>query len=138
MLRDEKEAALNAVLSQLKENVEITGKLEDLAENAQLSAHLVQQQRLYRRYEASVQSAIHSLGYLPAEPDPDRQTAKKALLKLKKLFATDTDAAIRQQATEMRRQLRAKVQKALELDIGGGLQELLNRMQTDLHKAGPT
>ena len=132
MLRDEKEVALNEVLNQLKMNRQIAGKMHDMTEDANVASRLSNDLRVYGHTVSALEDGIRSLNYLPVEPDPDRQTAEKLLIKLKSLLADDKEAAILQEAESLQQQLYAAVKEALRHDVGNGLRSILRGLQSEL------
>ena len=129
LLREEREIALtDAVLAlkdaalQLDDDADVLGEGPVAALFRELAAE-------HRTMSAELDAELHRLGYKPREPDPDAETGKEILTRVKAAFASDEERVLVQEREAGEEGVWTAVEAARQLaDLEPATRALLDRL----------
>jgi uncharacterized protein (TIGR02284 family) len=117
MLFDDRQVALNDVIIICKDSADRYQDIADSIEDAKLSAWFQTLSRQRRDAAEGLQDHVRQLGYLPREPDTDRETLDTLVTHFKALFAEDERLTLLNACEQAEREVAARVATALQQDL---------------------
>jgi len=113
MLRDEKDVALNALLVACRKAAEHYRQAAEMAEKPQWAEMFAHRARLRHTDAGRIEMLLRRFGYLPGEPDRDRQDVSQ-LITLTRAAVTDDNAApLRKKACQLEDDIEDRASEAL-------------------------
>lgn len=132
MLMSEGEIALDEVIVACKETIHSYQQAINTIDDAQLSDvfnHVLQQRQIYTH---ELESRLRELGYLPREPDPDRETLSNLFNRAKVLLADDDRLKLLEEREQAEAQLADLVKNALQQALPESALETLHKLQVNV------
>jgi uncharacterized protein (TIGR02284 family) len=117
MLLDDRQVALNDVIIVCKDSAERYQDIADSIEDAKLSAWFQALARQRQDAAEVLEDHVRQLGYLPREPDTDRETLDSLVTHFKALFAEDERLTVLDTCEQAEREVAARVATALQQDL---------------------
>ncbi|MFZ0611141.1 MAG: hypothetical protein WAM73_02785 [Desulfobacterales bacterium] len=125
MLRDEREIALNDILIACRRSADHFLQARELGVNKKLT-ELFDSMANRRNLDAGKLSGIvRGFGYLPDEPDSDRQDFSHLITLTRSAVTSDRGRMLLEKAVELEVELDQKIDGALVFDWGGNTPSLL-------------
>lgn len=131
-IRDDRQAALNAVESACLQNADGYAAAAARALDAELATRFDESARRLRALACDLAAHIRALGDLPQTPDPDLETFGQVLDTLKAQLAADGDAILLEQRMTADSELELAIRSALELDLPEDTRTLLARLREEI------
>lgn len=131
MLRSDREILVNEVLVALQA---AQGHYRDVAgllavEPAQLLEGLAGRRA---RFAERIRSDVQNLGYLPAEPDADRQAFAKLATRFKALITPDDHAFLLQEIRKFEDKILESLRNALAVDLPQAVRQHLRNIREEI------
>ena len=132
LLRDDRQAALNAVESTCLESADGYAAAAENAKSAELGVDFDEAAQGLRRFASDLASHIRALGDLPQQPDPDREAFGHVLDTIKARLAADSDATLLEQRLAADAELELTVQTVLNEDLPDDTRAVLSRLLDEI------
>jgi uncharacterized protein (TIGR02284 family) len=132
MLMSEGEIALDEVIIACKETVHSYQQAIDTVDDAQLSdvlKRVLQQRQIYTQ---ELENHLRELGYLPREPDADRETLSNLFNRAKVLLADNDRLELLEEREQAEVQLADRVTNALQQALPESTLKTLHQLQGDV------
>jgi hypothetical protein len=132
MLRSEREILVNEVLVALQaaqDHYRDVAGLLAVAEPAQLLEGLAGRRE---RFAERIRSDVQNLGYLPAEPDADRQAFAKLATRFKALITPDDRAFLLQEIRKFEDNILESLDNALTVDLPPEVKQHLRNIRDEI------
>lgn len=117
MLLDDRQVALNDVIIVCKDTADRYQDIADSIEDAELSDWFQALSRQRRSAADVLEDHVRRLGYLPREPDTDRETLESLVTHFKALFAEDERLTLLETCEQAEREVADRVSSALQQDL---------------------
>ena len=117
MFLDDCQVALNEVIVICKDTADRYQVIADSIEDAELSAWFQDLSRQRLGAAKLIEDHVRQLGYLPREPDTDRETLKSLVIHLKALLAEDERLTLLETCEQAERDVAARFSTALQQDL---------------------
>jgi uncharacterized protein (TIGR02284 family) len=117
MLLDDRQVALNDVIVVCKDTADHYQDIACRIENTRLSALFQALSRQRRRAAEVLEDRVRQLGYLPREPDTDRETLESLVTHFKALLAENKCLTLLETCEQAEREVAARVSTALQQDL---------------------
>jgi DNA repair ATPase RecN len=136
MLRNSKQASLDAIIKQCREAADLYRQAAELAAGGQNPAGLFR--RLADRRDqvaAELEAHLRALGDLPGEPDRDREAVAEILTRLKSALAADKRLELLEERRQAEAALAARAEKALALEYPEEMRATLAALREEAARA---
>lgn len=132
MLMSDGEIALDEVIVACKETAHGYQQAVDSIEDDQLSSLLQAILEQRQTYVMELENHLRELGYLPREPDADRETVHELFNRAKVLLADDDRLKLLEERDQQEAHLADLVNNALRESLPEPSLNTLRRLQTDI------
>ncbi len=117
MFLDDRQVALNDVIVICKDTADRYQDIADSIEEAELSAWFQDLSRQRQGAAKVIEDHVRQLGYLPREPDTDRETLESLIIHFKALLAEHERLTLLETCEQAERDVAARVSIALQQDL---------------------
>lgn len=125
MLRHDREIALNDILVACRRSAGHLLQAGELSDNKKLTELFDRMARRRRKDADKLENLVRDLGYLPDEPDSDRQDFSHLVTLTRSAVASDRGRMLLEKTVELEVELDQKIDGALVFDWGGNTPSLL-------------
>jgi hypothetical protein len=117
MLRNKKEIVLNELLVAVKKAADLYETVTTMEGASRLTSAYIEFATIRREQAALLEKQIRDKGYLPAEPDQDRETLEHLLIRFKSFFASDKEVLVLRECRNLEKEITNQVDMALQGEI---------------------
>lgn len=116
MLRNDKDVALNAVLAALRKAADHYSQAVELAHRSDWGGTFERLARLRHADAERMEGLVERFGYLPGEPDQDRQDMAKLVTLVRATVTVDNPTPLREKACALENAIQGRLREALALE----------------------
>ena len=117
LILSDKQVALNALYVAIRKSADHSRDLARFIDDAKLTTALGEIAVQREILSQNVRAVIHTLGDLPAEPDPDRETLEQLAHKIRALVSSDQQVKILEQCLGAEQEVARRAADARKLGL---------------------